>query len=312
MTTITFYSYKGGSCRSVTAFNVLPFLVEALGATAKEPILVVDMDLDSAGITALFGEEQYFQNGYDVKSLLEVGFPGANSKCADLGSHPFFEKVVPVGEKIGVENCAVLLLGANDNKILDNDEMGGDRPESIKTLKQACRSNNFKALILDSASGDQVPAKISTAAATMIVCCMRPTRQFRTYTFQYLSRLKDRISSGTKVILLPTAVPNRDVKYKNSTEKNNSLELIREKIDNFNDSELNCLVDEFVREDCFGIPEVEKFKWREDVLYRIKKDIENTKGDPKTQGAEILAEDEKLALTRYRQVAEVLKRLGEV
>jgi cellulose biosynthesis protein BcsQ len=302
--TITFYSYKGGSCRSVTAVNVLPFLVEILGATAKEPILVVDMDLDSAGITALLEQDLFFQNNYDIKSLLKLGFPGSNSKCDDLRSHPFFKNTVFVGEKIGVENEAVLLLGADDNKLLGNHEMGGEFPESIKTLKQACRANGFKALVLDSASGDQVPAKISTTAATAIVCCLRPTRQFRTYTFQYLSRLKDRISSSTKVIVLPTAVPEKDVEYKSTTEKRNSLSLIRDKIRNFNLKEKDCLIDLFVSDDCFGIPEVEKFKWREDILYLLAKDNGNL-------NCEILAQDENLALIRYRKVAEVINSLGE-
>lgn len=311
MPTITYYSYKGGSCRSVTAFNVLPFLVKALGATPAEPILVIDMDLDSAGITALFGEEQHFQSGYDVKSLLKIGFPGSNTKCDDLKSHPFFKNLVAVGEKVGVENGSVLLLGANDSKVLGNDEMGGDFPESIKILKQACKANGFKALVLDSASGDQVPAKISTSSASVIVCCMRPTSQFRTYTFQYLSRLKDRISPETKVILLPTAVPNSDVAYKNTTEKKNSLNLLREKIADFNYYEIDCLVDKFVMDDQFGIPEVEKFKWREDVLYKLKKDHDNSPSSPEKSATQGFAADEILALQRYQAVAELLSKLVE-
>lgn len=307
MPTITFYSYKGGSCRSVTAFNVLPFLVDTLQATSSEPILVVDMDLDSAGITALLNEEEHFQTEYDVKSLLQVGFPGANAKTDNFLTHPFFVNLVPVGNKLGVEHGSVLLLGANDKKMLGNEEMGGDFPESIKTLKQACRANGFKALVLDSASGDQVPAKISTSAATFIVCCMRPTRQFRTYTFKYLSRLKDRISSETKVIILPTAVPNLEVIYKNTTEKSNARKLIRTKIADFNKNEMDCLIDSFVTEDCFGIPEVERFKWREDVLYKYYKYTGSAVGDLTETQSSMLAEDEKLALLRYQKIAEFIK-----
>jgi cellulose biosynthesis protein BcsQ len=300
MQTITFYSYKGGSCRSVTAINVLPFLVQALNATPKAPILVVDMDLDSAGITALLGEDEHFQKHYDIKSLLLNGFPGSNGLCQDMASHPFFKNLVHVGAKIGVENDSVLLLGANDTKVLGNNEMGGESPESIIRLKQACRANGFSAILLDSASGDQVPAKISTSAATSIVCCMRPTFQFRTYTFQYLSRLKDRISPKTNVILLPTAVPNQDVRFKDTTEKLNSIRIINEKSEQFNNREKNCLLPQFLSEDCFGIPEVERFKWREGVLYLIDKEL---------KGNEELPGDEKIALSRYRKVAELLVEL---
>ena len=196
-----------------------------MGASAKAPILVLDMDLDSAGITALFEEDVYFRNNYDVKMLLREGFPDTNEEVEDLQSHEFFKHLVPVGSKIGVEDGSVMLLGANDSMVFGNEEIfGGDKSDAIKTLKQALNSNHFKALVLDSASGDQVPAQIATSAATTIVCCMRPTRQFRTYTFQYLRRLQTRISDGTKVLLLPTAVPNLDVDKKNSTEIENALE----------------------------------------------------------------------------------------
>ena len=310
MQTITFYSYKGGSCRSVTLLNVLPFLVEVFDANALEPILVVDMDLDSAGITALLQEDTHFQSGFDVKSLLSDGFPGSNTKCANLRQHPFFQHTVPVGERVGVDNDSILFLGTNDSKVLSIDDIGGANIESIRILKQACRANGFKAIVLDSASGDQVPAKISTTAASTIVCCLRPTRQFRTYTFQYLRRLKNRIPDDTKVIVLPTAVPTTDLPFKKSSEKENSLSLLQDHIAMFNKDERNCLIDNFVFNDHFGIPEVEKFKWREDVLYKLHKKFECQLSSNDSEPVAPLRPDEKIALNRYQEVSQLIRQLG--
>ena len=68
MLVVSFHSYKGGSCRSSTCINSLPFLVEQLGANAEHPILVVDTDIDSQGLTYLFNEESSFDK-YDAKML---------------------------------------------------------------------------------------------------------------------------------------------------------------------------------------------------------------------------------------------------
>ena len=51
----TFYSYKGGSGRSTTAVNTVRHLADVLGASPEHPILVVDADLESAGLTYFFG-----------------------------------------------------------------------------------------------------------------------------------------------------------------------------------------------------------------------------------------------------------------
>ena len=54
MRTFSFYSYKGGSGRTTTLLNTVRFLVDELGATPEKPILLVDADLESAGMTFYF------------------------------------------------------------------------------------------------------------------------------------------------------------------------------------------------------------------------------------------------------------------
>lgn len=50
----SFYSYKGGSGRTTTLLNVTKHLAELYGATPERPVLIVDADLESAGLTYFF------------------------------------------------------------------------------------------------------------------------------------------------------------------------------------------------------------------------------------------------------------------
>jgi hypothetical protein len=50
----------------------------------------------------------------------------------------------------------------------------------------------------------------------------------------------------------------------------------------------------FAREDCFGINEVQRFKWQEGVLYKLEKN------------GGLTQEDETLAAQRYKKLADVL------
>lgn len=61
----TFYSYKGGSGRTTTAINTIKHLTKCLGASAESPILLVDADLESAGLTYFLDCEKKFSSMYD-------------------------------------------------------------------------------------------------------------------------------------------------------------------------------------------------------------------------------------------------------
>lgn len=62
----TFYSYKGGSGRSTTTMNTVLHLIDALGADSKHPILLVDADLESSGLTFFFRQENRFLGGKEL------------------------------------------------------------------------------------------------------------------------------------------------------------------------------------------------------------------------------------------------------
>ena len=103
MEVITFYSYKGGAGRSSTALNTLPYLVETLEADKKSPILLLDMDLDSAGMTYLLELDKHFQDNnqnksvFDMKDFLKGTESWPDGIAPNLGEHILYKKFVPVG-----------------------------------------------------------------------------------------------------------------------------------------------------------------------------------------------------------------------
>ena len=285
----TFHSYKGGACRTSTCFNTLPFLVEKLGATPDRPLLVIDTDLESQGLTYLFGAAQTFRSKnrpYDTKELLS-GNALTNYR----------EKCIPVGDKLGVENEAVWFLGVDDTKPFAAQVQGGQVQEKLAMLE----NQPFCGVIYDTASGDQFSATVTNKDSQVIVCCMRPTRQFGMGTFSFLSRVgKDWITMGDyqirRVIVLPTAVPRTSITINGDDQYTAVKNRIRKDIEAFDWT----VCDEFVQDGCFGIPEVERFKWREDVLYVL-----NEEGKIKGEA------DALLALERYEKLAEVIIEEGK-
>ena len=56
----TFYSYKGGSGRTTTLLNTTKHLLDQLQASPEKPLLLVDADLESAGLTYYFDSADKF------------------------------------------------------------------------------------------------------------------------------------------------------------------------------------------------------------------------------------------------------------
>ncbi len=54
---ITFYSYKGGTGRSMALANVACLLAEKLGASRPEKVLAIDWDLDAPGLHRFFHDK---------------------------------------------------------------------------------------------------------------------------------------------------------------------------------------------------------------------------------------------------------------
>ena len=291
---ITFHSYKGGAGRSSTTLNVLPYLVNALKADAAHPILLLDTDVDSAGMTYLLNKAEHFasKENVDVKKLLKGDVMFKTRHIDDVRSHEFLSRFLPVGELVGVENEAILFLGTNDRDPIDNNDIDGTSEELINRLAIFADNNeDIRAIVMDSASGSQTVANFATDFADTIVSCMRPTMQLRMGTFRYLTGRADR-NQSQKIVLLPTVVPNTDVEIDGTFQREEALTMIQR---GANKLEGRLVINtDFVKDDCFGINEVQRFKWLEGVLYKI----DNEKG--------LVNEDEKLAASRYKKLAEIL------
>lgn len=306
---ITFFSYKGGSGRSTTTVNTLPYVAHILNASNESPILLVDMDFDSAGLTYFFNEEDWFKKPetIDSKSMACISNlryprrsdPSMSSYFQQINNHSLFCNTVPVGHKIGLsmdQKHCIRFLGVSDDpkKVELLGLTASEAERNIKCFIDTCINFNFKAIIFDSASGDQVSAQASIKHAETIVVCMRPTKQFFTGTQRYLLRkamggeLVDK-----NVIFLPTAVP---IEATHNIEKASQDIRMLFRFGGFNEvssSEKNIHFD-FASKDNFGIPEIERFKWKEDILYKLNIEKES------------LNDHELLAIRRYSSLADML------
>jgi len=227
MLKVSFYSYKGGSGRSTTAWNTIQQLVKIMDPTPEHPFVIVDTDVQSAGATFLFDAENLFksENPYwSVQKYMiekpDEDYEGAN----DTVKKKFFGRMFPIGTRFGLpdeKSRAVLLIGANvdkdskSNSEADITGKGGEKSPQMDNFRNgiifACEDCGVKALFFDTPSGSQFLAKMSVQKSDITVCCMRPTSQFRTGTHgQLIHFLQFDIGQGSvgkrKYILTPTAV----------------------------------------------------------------------------------------------------------
>ena len=299
MLVVSFHSYKGGSCRTSTCINTLPYLVKKLGADAEHPILVVDLDIDSQGLTYLVGAENQF-NEYDSKVMLLNRIPDRN-RTISIDQHEFFKKCVPIGERLGVENKAVYCLGLNDTQPMDAQDFTGRIDSALMALYSMCLRMGVKAIVYDTASGDQLAASAACKASKVMVCCMRPTKQFCIGTARFLGRLRKSINDQivgkqiTRVIVLPTAVPQKEIMIEGVNQRNDANNRIRAIVRDTPYEVSNA----FIVPENFGIPEVERFKWHEDILFNLNR-----------RGELTMEDDSALAMKRYEHLAEVIIEEG--
>lgn len=291
----TFFSYKGGAGRSTTCLNTLPFLANESGAGTKTPVLLLDMDIESAGMTYLLRMQDEFKGRFDVKEFIkgDENWP-QNAVGESIVDHPLYKYFRPVGNKLGLDNdYAVMFLGVDDSSnTVDRAVIDGAREAVLIKFRHFCINNKVKAAVADSAAGDQFSARLAVEMADKLVFCMRPTMQFRIGTFNYLKRMSMRVGNfndDTDIILLPTVVPS-DIEIDGIRQLSSAAEDVRERLDSLENLRI---VREFVEESRFGINEIVRFKWKEDILYKLGKDKK-------------LAEDETVAIERYGKLAHLI------
>ena len=297
---ISFFSYKGGSGRSSTLVNIVPFLVKELNANAEHPIVLMDMDIDSTGLTYLLHQGDKVKNALSIQRIMVDGVPGGNNFQRRLDEHPFFSNLLKVGSEFKCEDGAVLLLpaeaGVSVGKDGTNKNITNRDSSHIERIIDVCERYDCAAIVFDSSAGDQDTANVSNSKSDVIVCCMRPTIQFQEGTLDYFKRMS-RIIRNRNVILLPNAVSrvntNVDGKVYPVTAKNRIIDAFDK---NFPETG-NTIHFDALSGSNFGIPLVGRFLWQESILNNLEESM--------------LTEDEKEALEMYKMVASMIHKYGQ-
>ena len=297
MKIISCFSYKGGAGRSTMAMNVIPFLAEALGASAEHPLILVDMDIDSCGLTFLYDLADNVHDQYNVQYLFGDGVIPVEDKPVDR--HSLFTHMEPVGDfyKRANKNDILCLPAKPSNSLGGQSNNYDGDPERFQKFLKECKRVGCCGILLDSAVGDQLTALWSNQYASHIMCCMRPTKQFREGTKRFFDQFDEEIT-GKNILVIPNVVPMEEVTLEQNGAPVQYPRYAQEQIlQSFADNvqrEDNFYNMELVEGEHFGIPKVDRFMWHEGVLDNLSKDE--------------LTDCEKLALKRYQEIAAIIAR----
>lgn len=294
MINISFFSYKGGSGRTSLLYNTLPFLAKELNATNQEPIIVVDLDIDSKGMSYLVNENSKINAIQVLKG--DSGAICGRIRDVKIEEHPFFKALVPMGALVGLDrslNRSILFVSANatneDNKFLDNTNNFDPARAGLESLNSLCNSFKCKAIVMDTPAGGQLAGNLALRITSKIVTVMRITKQFRKGTYEFLKEKSAKVFNK-EFILVPNAVPNcEDTIY----SMNNIMQGIRQDaIEHVQNNKLNL---NMINDNINGVNEVKQFKFEEKNL--------NFEAITRT-----LVEDEEKAVERYKLLAKELAK----
>lgn len=300
---ISFFSYKGGAGRSTLAYNIIPILAaEHFHPTKNSPIIIVDMDLDSCGMSYLLEVENDITDENCVQHLLNAGF---DNECrGSISEHTTFKTFFPVGNKFGYpENEAILFLPAKDMKNVNSNgssnysDANNPFKPKLQDFIEICKEYDVPAIIFDSSVGNNGTANVVNQLSNIIVCCMRPTTQFVNGTVRYLNSFESVADGRKKIVLVPNVVPQEETIIDEQRYPMRAIDRILDKFmpliqngdDLFGVSYEDGMLD--YRE--FGIPAVKSFMWREGQLYTQRQCDEN----------------ENLVLERYKKLSNIIGNL---
>ncbi len=364
MKSVAFYSYKGGSGRTTACINFIYYFVRAINASAEHPLILVDCDIDSCGLTYLLqnttpsdektqmkldllknndGTAKFFSlhrilcgdrdadindyenpNAYSEKSSQIRGTNRTINilgQKLDISKNPFFADMIPVGNFFGLDDAqAVLFLPCDIKFKISTFNQGISRENNFKEIMKMAKLYKCSGVIYDCPAGTQELATWSIEAAENIICCLRPTFQFRRGTLDSIKGFIENYNSLIKkqIIICPNAVSHtskifynnkfpekiRDFleddvvnKLKKVTDQlktsNFDVFAIRDEMLYNSPADLKSKRPENLKDvDLIGIPEVERFKWFEDCLGNVR--CENN--------------DEILAIERYKLLVDLVQK----
>lgn len=289
MQVISFFSYKGGSGRTSLLYNTVPFLADELKATSEEPIIILDLDIDSKGLSFLLKGPNGVSS--DINALHVLNRDAIITGCS-MNKAKFFEKMLPVGKLLGLgeaRETSVLFISANNIAKYMQENTFDSKNFELDYFVAICARMNCKALILDNPAGAQLSGDLALSVSDKIVTVMRITRQFREGTFEFIREAGERFS-GKQFIVVPNVVPRDSNNY--SIEK--ILKSIEAGIKDVENDENEYNLDLFTQGNR-GINEVNLFKFEE---VNLRRKLES--------GYAALEEDESRAMEMYKKLAWVL------
>ena len=265
MKTLMFYSYKGGSGRSVAAANVAAAFAK-LGKRAA----IVDLDFEAPGLQHVFavekldpcisglGIQSYLKGDITFDQLMNVATVDILGMLASKG--PLERPRIPQGAELLyiVASTRVMLLDASDPLV-------GDR---MKDLRQALADRGTEILVIDAASGVREAFSIALDACDEMLIFFRWSRQHIAGAFKiadFLKSLRKRkrskpfrfVASASPSDVEFTAVANERLRSDLSRVKRDTDDKISEKL-----KECDIEPPEVFHE----IPEFLEMKWRESVV----------------------------------------------
>jgi cellulose biosynthesis protein BcsQ len=282
---VTFYSFKGGAGRTVCTANVAHFIAKKRQATPENAVLLLDMDLDSAGLTIMLDHFETYRNLECSSTRIATGkFEVRLNDNRDS----FRGSLKDISNKSD-DPRTVLFLGA---RVVGDDvlEATGGVRANIRNLFDVCDEEGIGTVLIDSASGQQEVAQICHDVSNVIVYCCRLTRQFILGTKwnieSFMKQRKLRAGKVPDVIIYPVAVPASRENWKKTYEAAMA--------------ELQFMANVVRREGLASarvvepvLSEVESFKWEETILVN--------KESP--------TDDEIAALASYSNLADAITEL---
>ena len=206
MLKVSFFSYKGGAGRTSMLYNTVSYLAETLGATPENPIVLIDLDIDSKGLSYLLESDVQTDDKLNAIQILKH-----SDAVTDIfmPKQEFFKMMIPVGSQFGlgsVNNRSVLFVTAHTQEMLNVN--GNYNGPSIELESFARRLEKFgcKALVMDNPAGGQLSADVALRISDKIVVVMRITKQFREGTEEFLRKKKN--YDNKEYIVVPNAVPS--------------------------------------------------------------------------------------------------------
>ena len=268
MKTITCFSYKGGAGRSTLTVNIIPFIVKKLKPTPEHPIIIVDMDIDSCGLTYLFD----IADDSNIKTHCVQSFFGDSGKIPQddeevLTDHRAFKYLCPVGKYFDFEDRAILCLPARPGVSLGFGSSYDGKGDKFVEFKTLCNDYGVSCLIFDSSVGDQLTARWSISNADNVICCLRPTKQFRDGTIRFFRDFEEK-QEGKNILVVPNVVPSDvlDIPNRDGTVQHfpdHAKEAILKGFNAFKNNKYNLNI---VNGEIFGVPKIDRFMWQEGVL----------------------------------------------